>query len=227
MGFSILNNVKKEHRMSNVMDSSSLRHTKTRELALHLRHVSGQQSVRTISSQLLNLIESESLPPTVFDVFLTSVKLCPLKDALRQRHSKHVRYVAIRQFGKKLKGVHWEDAWQEVVETEGLLDLFSQMSVLEVKKLSKAIGCCPGRSPVKSCVERQRRVTELVQCLLDPLYPSSPYQSKDQRPLSGHYARMIPACTSEFIESLFRHQSLHLLQSLDKLLVQHHSGLLF
>ena len=208
------------------MDSSSLRHMKTHELSLHLRHVSGQQSVRTISIQLLNLIESETLPPTVFNVLLTSVKSCPLKDALWQRHSRHVRYVAIRRFGKNLKGVHWEDAWQEVGETEGLLDLFSQMSVLEVKKLSEAIGRCPGRSSVINCVERQRRVTELVQCLLGPLYPSSPYQSKDQRPLNGHYAKMIPACTSEFIESLLRHQSLHLLQSLNKSLVQNHSELL-
>ena len=212
--------------MNNGMDSSSLRHMKPRELALHLRDVSEQQSARRVSIQLLNLIESESLSPTVFDKFLTSVKSCPLKDALWQRHSKYIRYAAIRRFGKNLKGVHWKDAWQEVGETEGLLDLFSQLSVLEVKELSKVIGCCPGRSAVKDCVERQRRVTELVQCLLSPMYPSSPYQSKDQRPLYGHYARMVPACTSDFVESLFCHRSHPLLESLEKLLVQHHFELL-
>ena len=212
--------------MSDIMDSSSLRHMEPRELALHLRHVSEQQSARWVSTQLLSLVESEALPPTVFNVFLTSVTSCPLKDALWQRHSKYIRYAAIRRFGKDLKSVHWEDAWQEVGEMEGLLDLFSQLSVLEVKNLSKAIGCCPGRSAVKNCIERQRRVTELVQCLLYPLYPSRPHQSKDQRPLYGHYAKMVPACTSDFVESLFRHQSHLLLQSPNKLLVQHHSELL-
>ena len=203
--------------MGHGMDSSFLRHLSPRELALHLRQASEKQTAKKLSTHLLKEIELETLPPTVFDVFLTSIEPpCPLKDALWQRHSKHTRYAAIRQFGKNLKGVYWEDAWQEVGGTEGLLDLFAQLSVLEAKNLSLVIGRCPGRSAVKNGMERQRRVTELVQCLMYPLYPSSHFKSRDQRPLHGCYARMVPACTSDFVENLLRQQSHPLLESVPK-----------
>lgn len=123
--------------------------------------------------------------------------------------------------------MYWEDAWQEIGGTEGLLDLFSQLSASEVTVFSKVIGRCPGRSAVKNTIERQQRVTELVQCLMHPLFPSSPYQCKDQRPLHGCYAKMIPACTSGFVESLLRQQSHPLLDSVPrKGLVKHHFQLL-
>ena len=215
--------------MDDGTDNYALRHMKPRELALHLRHASEKLSTRAVFTELLQAVELEVLPPTVFNTFMTSVRSpWPLKEALLQRHSKHVRITAIRRFGKYLKGVNWEDAWQEVGGTQGLLDLFSQLSVLEVKELCKVIGCSPGRSAVKNCTERQSRVTELVQSLMSPLYPSSPYQSKDQRPLHHHYAKLVPACTSEFVERLLLHQQSHpLLKSLPKkMLVQHHFELL-
>ena len=210
------------------MDSSALLHMNPRELALHLRHVAEKQSARKVSNHLLEAIELEALPPTVFDTFLTSVdSQWPFKEALSQGHSKQVRYAAIQRFGKDLKGVNWESAWQEVGGTKGLLDLFSRLSVLEIKQLCKVIGHCPGRSVVRNHIERQCRITELLECLMSPLYPSSPYKSYDQRPLHSHYAKMVPACTSDFVESLFRHESHPLLESLSKkMLVQHHFELL-
>lgn len=210
------------------MDNSALLHMSPCELALHLRHTSEEQPATTISTHLLEAIELGILPPTVFDVFLTSVRSpCPLRDALWQRYSKHVRHSAIRRFGKALKGVDWEDTWQEVGRTGGLLDLFSQLSVWEVKQLCTVIGRCSRRSAVKNGVERQRRITELVQCLMSPLYPSSPYRNKGQRPLHRHYAKMVSACTSDYVESLLHQHSHPLLESLPKkMLVQHHFELL-
>ena len=210
------------------MDTSTLLLMQPRELALHLRHTSKEQSAKRVSSDLLKAIELEALPPTVFDTFLTSVEWpCPLRDALWQRYSKHVRYAAIRRFGKALKGIEWLDAWQEVGGTEGLLDLFSHLSVLEVKELCLVIGLCPGRPVVKNHTERQCRVTELIQCLMCSLYPSSPHKSKDHRPLNHHYARMVPACTSDFVESLICQQPHPLLESLPKKgLFQYHFELL-
>lgn len=214
--------------MNNAMDNSSLRNLSTRELALHLRHASEKQSASSVSTHLLTAIELEILPPTVFDTFLTAVgSPCPLKDALWQRHSKHIRHAAILRFGRDLKSVDWKDAWQEVGGMEGLLDLFSQLPVSEAKKVSKAIASCPTRSAVKNGIERQRRITELLQCLMWPLYPSSPYESRDQRPLRALYVSMVPACTSDFVESLLRQESHPLLKSLPrKWLVQHHFDLL-
>ena len=210
------------------MDDASLRHLSPRDLALHLRHASQKQSTRTISTQLLKAIELQTLPPTVYDVFLTSVESrCPLKDALLQSHSKHVRYSAIRRFGKELKSLDWEQSWQELGGTEGLLVLFSQQSVLEVKEFCKVIGRCQQGYTIRNGIEKRRRVTELVQCLLGSLYPSSPFRSMDQRPLHGLYAQMVPACTSEFVESLLL-QEFHPLQTSmrKKRLVQNHFQLL-
>ena len=214
--------------MDDYFHSSAVLHMNPHELALHLRHAAEKQSARTVSINLLEAIELEVLPPSVFDTFVTSVKSpWPFKKALLQGHSQQVRYAAIRRFGKDLKGVDWEGAWQEVGGTKGLLDLFSQLSLLEVKQLSEVIGHCPRRSVIKNHIERQRRITELLQCLMSPLYPSSPYKSSDQRPLHSHYAKMVPACTSDFVESLFRHESHPLLQPLHKKkLVQHHFELL-
>lgn len=210
------------------MDSSLLLLLNARELAIHLRRASEKQSARRISIHLLTAIELEVLPPTVFDIFLTAVgSPCPLKDALWQRHSKCIRHAAIERFGRDLKSLDWKDAWHEVGETEGLLDLFSRLSVLEAKKLSKAIASCLTRSALKDSIERQRRITELIQCLMWPLYPSSPYKSRDQRPLRGLHVPMVPACTSDFVESLLRQESHPLLESLPrKRLVQHHFELL-
>ena len=215
-------------RMDTVMDSSSLLRLSPRDLVLHLRRESEKYSVSSVSTHLLKLIELEALPPTAFNGFVTSVESpCPVKDALWQRHSKQVRYAAIRRFGKNLKSVHWEDAWQEVGGTEGLLDLFSQISVSEVKEISVVIGSCQGRSAVKNGIERQRRVTELLQCLMSPLYPSSAHESRDQRPLHGRYAQMVPACTPGFVEDLLRRESHPLLKSLRrKRLMRNHFELL-
>ena len=214
--------------MSNIFDSSTLIHMSPRELALHLRHASEKHSAGTVSTHLLEAIELQVLPPTVFDTFMTSVKSpCPFNEVLSQGYSKQVRYAAIQRFGRDLKGAGWEDAWHQVGGTNGLLDLFSRLSVLEVKELCNVIGHCPGRSVVRNPLERQGRITELLQCLMTPLYPSSPYKSNDQRPLHNHYAKMVPACTSDFVESLFRHESHPLLESLSKrTLIQHHFELL-
>lgn len=62
---------------------------------------------------------------------------------------------------------------------------------------------------------------------MSPLYPSSLYRSKDQRQLHGHYAKIVPACTSEHVESLLHQQSHPLLELLPKkMFVQDHFELL-
>lgn len=95
------------------------------------------------------------------------------------------------------------------------------------KNICEVIGCCLGRSAVKTGIEKQRRVKELLQSLTSPLYPFSRYRSKDQRPLHGHYAKSVPACTSEYVESLLNQQSHPLVELLPKkMLVRDHFELL-
>lgn len=79
------------------MDNSALLRMSPRELALHLRHAPKKQSPRAVSVHLLETIELEVLPATVFHLFLNAVRSpCPLKEALWHEHTKQVRYAAIR-----------------------------------------------------------------------------------------------------------------------------------
>jgi len=197
---------------------------KPRELALYFRRQSKKTSSKTVATELLQSIEQEALPPTIFGIFLASADAHhhPLADALWQQHSRHVRHVAILRFGEAMRSANWEKAWDEVGATQGLLSLFTQISVFEVRELSRSIGCCKGKSGYYG-EERKQRITELVRGLLPSAYPGSRYKSSDQRPLLYHYAQLVPACTSGFVEEILCQKSHPLLENLPtKFVVLYH-----
>lgn len=184
-----------------------IRQLKPRDLASYFRRESKDRGANTVSTELFHFIEQETLPPTVYKTFLTSVKpLDSLIEGLSKPFSSHVRHVAIAQFGKFMRSADWQLAWAKAGNTEGLLKLFAQMSVVEVYQLSKAIGRCKGRSKDPG-EERKIRITELLEGLLPSIYPNSAHQSSDQRPLHRQYAQMVPACTSSFVGNLFLQDS--------------------
>lgn len=210
------------------MDNTTLRQLSSRELAFCLREAIVKQSVPAVSRQLLASIEQESLPPTVYSLWLTATAdhSVPLQDALFQQFSKHVRKAAIQRLGKDLRSAQWQVVWSDLGGTEGLLALFAHSSVNEVKMLSRAIGRCRGRSRDGSA-KRQAAVTSLFQALFPNLYPTSKLQSSDPRPLEKHYAQIIPACTSECVLSILTHEPSVLSECIPKKRVaQYHCSLL-
>lgn len=196
---------------------------KPRELALYFRRESKRTSSKTVATELLQSIEQEALPPTVFGIFLASAGAHhSLADALWQQDSRHVRHVAILRFGEAMRRADWEKAWDEVGATQGLLSLFTQISVFEVRELSRSIGRCKRKSEHHG-EKRQQRITELLQGLLPSAYPASRYKSSDQRPLFHHYAQLVPACTSGFVEVILCQESHPLLEDLPtKFVVLYH-----
>ena len=93
------------------------------------------------------------------------------------------------------------DIWKNLGGIDGMVALFAGFSVLEVKQVATVIGHC---SKGQQRPKREQCVQELLRNLV--LYYHNDYDSKhtDERPLLQHYARMVPACSSGFIEELLR-----------------------
>ena len=210
------------------MENSTIHRFSLGNLALYLRDAASSNSAKAASEHLLAAIEQEILPPTVFSIWLKATfgYAIPLIDALRQNFSKQVRKFAILQFGKELRKSNWKHAWNGLGGTDGLLTIFAQMSVREVKIFCKAVGRCKGRSQV-GLVARQRHITELVQGLLPFLYPESAFKSTDERPLTKYYAQMVPACSSDSVAAIIADSSHPLFDGLPKRrIVNYHHTLL-
>ena len=180
------------------LESTTILQLNLSQLASYFRILLKKHSAKAVSISLLVAIEREAVPPTVYDTFLSTVDdPPPLIHALRQKCSKHVRYVTIAKCGKALRGKAWNATWDELGGTQGLLALFAEFSVHEVAHLARAIGRCSGR--IAHNEMRRVNVTELLQGLLPSSFPDCSHQSTDQRALQQYYAQLVPACTSEFV----------------------------
>jgi hypothetical protein len=182
-----------------------LRDLQPSQLAHELRQLLVKHSENSISATLLAGVEQGSVPVTVVSLWL-SVSKSPvaLADALLQSHSVLARRSAIVQFGKTLRSPQWGDIWNHLGGTEGLLSVFAELSVEDVKLLAKAIGRC---NKGQKDQEKQEQVTKLLCGLLPSLHSSAPYKSHDERPLHCHYAKMVPACSPGFIRTLLSQKS--------------------
>ena len=160
-----------------------------------------QQDVRVCKS-LFEAVEQEYLSPHTFHVFLPwSSSLDTIVLCIYNGPSRFIRKRGIKQFGKVLaKSEQWESAWRAVGGTNGLIDLFARISVTEVEELAKAIGSC--NRPQHKHGAREMAIEDLLHALLSSHYPKSKLQNHDKRPIKHHYARMVSACSEEFVEKL-------------------------
>lgn len=122
--------------------------------------------------------------------------------SIRDGPSVSTRKKGIEQFGEALADPdQWESAWRAVDGAKGLTNLFAKISVSEVDALTIAIGGCNyGRR--HKVERREKAIEELLHALLPLHYPDSELQSHDKRPLQHHYAKMVWACSPEFIDQL-------------------------
>jgi hypothetical protein len=206
------------------LNLTPLRNLPPRQLAHKLRQLVVDHSENAISAQLLAEVDEGSVPPPVACIWL-SVSKTPvaLADALLQSHSILVRRYAIKRIGKALRKPHWRDVWNQLGGAEGLLSVFADLSVQDVKLLARAIGCC---STGQIDGEKQQQVTDLLCGLLGSRYPNAPYKTHDERPLDGHYAKLVPACSPDLIRTLLRQDPCPVLRSIPVYrLLQTHYGL--
>ena len=212
--------------MASALQNTALRRMTAHELALHLRSASAADSTEVVTNHLLGAVEQQSLPPGVYNVWLTaSGSFEPIYAALRQPFSNHVRRKGILHVGRALRCNDWKRVWNELGGIEGLLSLFARLSVLEVRQLCKSIGRS-ARLPEICDRERREYVTALLQSLLPDVYEGS-VKTADQRPLHKHYAQIVPACTPEFVATLLRSKTHLLMDYLPKeRITQNHYPLL-
>jgi hypothetical protein len=190
--------------MANLLGSSILRESPPKELAIHLRQLLGKFPEQDISTYLFSAAEAESLPPTVLLVWL-SISRSPatVLQALKQEYSILVRSAAIKRFKKDLRGKKWSETWEAVGSTSGLLSLLSQFSVLEVKLFASRIHRGIKGPDVQ---EKRAKITELLHGLLPLIYPESYFKTSDERPLIYEYSRLVPGCSTGFVDELLRHE---------------------
>nr|OQO24152.1 hypothetical protein B0A51_08995 [Rachicladosporium sp. CCFEE 5018] len=170
------------------------------ELASYLRkHMVEAPDTEIISSNLLQSVAIEAIPPRVYKVWLS---VCPDASAiaagLRQMHSVFCRVGAIKEFRRRFRTGQVSEVWQTLGGATGIVEMMSKWSVNEVKAFCQAVH--RSGTALVGRQERQLLVDELVGVLLPDGDEPSEVKNPDQRPLEADYARMVSACTSAFIQ---------------------------
>lgn len=168
-----------------------------------LRSASGETD-SAICQSLLDAVEQNLVSADVFSIFISWSKSPDvIAKCLNYGPDTNVRKFAIRELGKHLRRpgkFNWELTWEALGGAEGLVQIFGRSSVAEVKFMSMFIGGC---NRGKEHKQRERQVEELLRALLPGVYTStSNIQSRDRRPIQHHYARMLTACSPNFVNEV-------------------------
>ncbi|KAH7391216.1 hypothetical protein BKA64DRAFT_710121 [Cadophora sp. MPI-SDFR-AT-0126] len=157
------------------------------ELATYFRELlSDDPSTDQFTTKsILAAVEQELLAPSVVSIWL-SIEKSPktLLQALTQQFSVSIRRDAIKRFFSMLRGKQWQEMWEGIGGTPGVLAL--------LKEFQGVLGF-----GIKLA-----KVTELLQCLLPSNYPEVPFQSSEERPFRESYGYLLPGCTSVFVKDV-------------------------
>ncbi|KAJ4299806.1 hypothetical protein N0V90_005052 [Kalmusia sp. IMI 367209] len=218
---------------SATLDLRILRSASAREVTKYLRDVQQNLDDHEVTRDLIHFIEIDSISPSAFAQWLgLSQSPSALRQAFSQSISVEVRKFAIKRLRKLLSSSQWQETWDYLGGTSGLLELWSNFSVLEVKQACRVIA-----SSAKGIDAKLKRVkfTELFVALLPRLFPDHTYANlghEDDRQLRTLYLRLIPACTGDVVSTMvtdrwhdFEHFRKYLMMShadtLQALAIQH------
>ena len=206
------------------LNIASLRDATNPELAHLYLEFRKQWTDTEITNQVLEAVWEEALPPTVVGVWLlVSQSDQALVEALHQDHSYLIREFAIKQLGRRMRRGSWEHTWSTIGGVEGMLNLFARFSALHVKHAAAVIGNC---SKGQRRPRREHCIAELIRALVPSYYTQATYRSVDERPLLHQYARMVPACSSDFVAEVLDQSDNPLLAHIDsEKIAKHHPSL--
>ncbi|KAF2625650.1 hypothetical protein BU25DRAFT_108276 [Macroventuria anomochaeta] len=208
--------------MSSSINTGLLRTLTPGEIPSELHTLRLKLSDDTITQQLLNAIECGSLSTPVFAAWF-GVCRSPVvvRESLTQKLSVHIRVLGIKQLKSGLESAQWGKLWDGLGGTAGLLDILSDLSVLEVKAACRAIGRCARDGNVAS---KRTRVTELFKSLHPDIFPETAAKTNDLRPLTKFYQALIPSCTAELVDWItHRDQESRWQYVKETKLLEHHS----
>ena len=181
-------------------------------------------SEQTITKQLLDAIMQGSLPTSIFVTWLTVCNSPEvIKQSLRQKHSLRIRFLGIKQFKGGLESAQWKELWQGLGGTAGLIDILSDLSVLEVRAMCKAIS---QSARIGDNESKRTKVTELFKGLHPDSFPDVKFKTMDLRPLTRYYQALIPSCTAELVNCIIaRNQEGKWQYIRERELLKHHSSI--
>lgn len=166
----------------------------------HMRQVLRLADATRVFQHVLESIESEAIPGRVAAIWIHGIADVPsLVNIMEYQHSKTVRHAAITRFGLKLRSRNFLDVWKKSGRTLGLVQLMKNLSVRDISHLCAVLG---RTATTRSCVEeRQKCMDSLLKTLASDFFPDSPSKNPECRPLLKHYARILPACSADFVQT--------------------------
>ncbi|KAG8627609.1 hypothetical protein KVT40_005092 [Elsinoe batatas] len=182
-----------------------LERERVKELITYLNDL--RTSVRgnhiVILRSLVEAYEQDLITSHTFSIFIPWAKSPDVLAAcLKHESGTPIRQAAIKELGKQLRRPQrfdWESAWRALGETAGLVEIFGKTSVIDIKYLAASIG----RSGAgKRNDRREQCVEDLLRALLPDVYTTSKARSKEKRPVQHHYARMLGACSPNFVNDI-------------------------
>ena len=118
-----------------------------------------------------------------------------------------VRRAAIKRFRRR---IHGEDkfvhVWNEVGGTQGLLTLFAELSVNDVRLFCRILG--RSSTWVSGRDVRQIYMTELVESLASDHFADAKFKNPENRPLLKYYGNVVPACTADLVHKWIKNDDL-------------------
>ncbi|KAH7398509.1 hypothetical protein BKA66DRAFT_546066 [Pyrenochaeta sp. MPI-SDFR-AT-0127] len=186
------------HDMTAFVDAKRIRTSTLAQLRQYYKELSDQGSDEELTEQLLQTIERGLIPPHTFALWLgVSKSRHTIRDALLQNKSIIVRGLALKQLQADLRSSTWRETWDGVGGTTGVLEIFADLSVLEVRDACKVIG----RSAKGADLTAKRECfTHLFKGLHPSYFPNAIYKTADQRPLKKYYGLLATTCSPDVIE---------------------------
>jgi hypothetical protein len=186
--------------MGAVLDTRQIRRSITSQLHSYYIDFLSQTSEEPGTQQILHAIERGSIAPIAFAPWLNLTKSpFVIAQGLQQNFSVIVRQSSTVHLGKILRSSQWKRIWDGLGGTVGVLNLFSDMSVHDVRTLCKLLAKC---ARGKYALEKRTYITELFMGLQPHVFPDAPFTTTDRRPLAKFYRHLIPACTEELVERI-------------------------
>ncbi|SCU96282.1 LANO_0E13080g1_1 [Lachancea nothofagi CBS 11611] len=172
------------------IDYKKLRESNPRDITLYFREAIKRQSDTEVARHVFEGIEKGLLPTGLARDLLRATK-CPLitKDAIVQKHSLSVRKFGLNFLERLLSRSDPIETLKVLGGEEWLSQLFHNLSVDDVKILSKAL-----------CLGTRKR-SEEMEGLFDSLHASLVATSAlENRRLFNSVSDLLPACSAGYVE---------------------------
>ncbi|CAO2654079.1 Nn.00g108120.m01.CDS01 [Neocucurbitaria sp. VM-36] len=181
-----------------MLDTKRIRISTPAQLRDYYNELAHHLPVESITTQLLQAIERGSIPSLTFAPWLgVSKSPAVIHTALKQNKSVLVRKLGIKQLRHDLSSPRWKETWDGIGGTAGILDIFHDLSVIEVRQACKAIGGCAKGKELK---EKRKCYTDLFMALHPSAFPDAEVKTIDSRPLGRYYGLLMPACSEELVD---------------------------